>query len=213
MRGDILVIGEQHRQAAQGVVDMILDEIAGNDAKYLITVGGESGAGKSELASAIKDLLDGTGIRTLILQQDDYFVYPPLTNARVRLKDIHHVGPGEVKLDILNDNIRSIRAGQKSVEKPLVIFQEDRITSEIIDLQPFRVVIIEGTYTTLLENIDCRIFIDRDRADTREDRMRRNREKQDEWLEQILEIEHSIITRHKLHADIIINKEFKAHRP
>jgi uridine kinase len=74
------------------------------------------------------------------------------------------------------------------------------------------VIIIEGTYTTLVDNIDCHVFIDRNRDDTREDRLKRNREKQNDYLERILEIEHNIISRHKDMADIIINKEFKVSR-
>ena len=213
MRGDILVIGDHHRQAAKGILDLIHDEIGKEESKYLVTIGGESGAGKSEVAYSLKGLLDGMGMDSYILQQDDYFEYPPLTNAGMRKKDIRRVGPGEVKLDVLNENIRLIRSGEPFLEKPLVVFQEDRITKETVDLRLYRVIIIDGTYTTLLEPVDCRVFIDRDREDTKADRQRRNREQQDEWLEQILKIEHRIISQHKQRADIIINKEFKAYRP
>jgi uridine kinase len=127
----------------------------------------------------------------------------------MRAKDIGRVGPGEVRLDLLNENIKTILDGNKEIKKPLVIFEEDRITSEKVYLEPFKVIIIDGTYTTLLENIDCRVFIDRDRDDTRADRLKRNREQQNEYLEKILEIEHLIISKHKALANIIVNKEFK----
>jgi uridine kinase len=213
MRGDILIIGDHHRKAAEGVLKLILPDIIAKQGKFLITVAGESGAGKSEIAYALEGLLDKLRIKSHIIQQDDYFVYPPKTNERMRVIDINRVGPQEVKLDLLNENIHAIISGNFKIEKPLVIFEEDRITMEMIDLEPYRVVLIDGTYTTLLEHIDCHVFIDRDRNDTREDRLKRNRERQNDYLEDILEIEHNVISRHKEVADIIIDKEFNASRP
>jgi uridine kinase len=208
MRGDILIIGDHHRQAADDILELILPQVRLKPGKFIISV-----AGKSELAYAMEGKLEKMDIRAYIIQQDDYFVFPPKTNERTRVIDINRVGPTEVRLDLLNDNIKAVLDGQSLIEKPLVIFAEDRITSENIDLEPFRVIIVDGTYTTLLEHLDCRIFIDRDWNDTREDRLRRNRENQNAYLENILEIEHNVISRHKEMADIIVDKEFRASKP
>jgi uridine kinase len=212
MRGDILIIGDQHRQAALGICEMTKDSVLSKAGKFIFTIAGESGAGKSELASALKDHLEKSGITAYIFQQDDYFEYPPKTNARMREGNINRIGPGEVKLGLLNNNLQSVLAGKPTLIKPLVIFAEDRITTETIDISPYKVIIIDGTYTTLLDHVDCHVFIDRNNNDTREDRLKRNREKQDEYLEQILEIEHNIISLHKSKADIIVSKEFKPAR-
>jgi uridine kinase len=210
MRGDILIIGDHHRLAAESIIDLALPDIRFKEGKFFFTIGGESGAGKSEIAYAMEGFLEKLGIPSYIVQQDDYFVLPPRTNERMRVININRVGPEEVRLDLLNENIKAVAGGNPKMEKPLVIFEEDRITDETLDLSLYKVIIIDGTYTTLLENIDCHVFIDRDRNDTREDRLKRNREKQNEYLESILEIEHNIISRHKEMADIIIDKEFNA---
>ena len=118
----------------------------------------------------------------------------------------------EVKLGLLDENIFAVKDGLEEIEKPLVIFEEDTITSETVDLSGKKVLIAEGTYTTSLEHVDLRIFIDRNKIDTREARAERNREKQDEWLEKILEIEHNIISKQKEQADIIISKKWDAYR-
>jgi uridine kinase len=209
MRGDILIIGKHHTQAAREILDIMLPAILSKTGKFLFTVGGESGAGKSEISYALENVLEAEGISGLIIQQDDYFVYPPKTNEQIRHKNIGWVGPGEVRLDHLNENIREIVAGKPEIRKPLVIFDQDRIISEKISLLPHKVIIIDGTYTTLLENIDCHIFIDRNNNDTRVDRLKRNREEQSDYLEKILEIEHNIISRHKALANIIVDKQFK----
>ena len=210
MRGDILIINENHRKAARQVVDIIFYKIKSKNGKFVISVAGESGAGKSEIAASIAEVLTGKNISSFIFQQDDYFVYPPKTNAKMRIKDIRHVGMSEVKLDLIDEELKTILGGNNKIEKPLVIFEEDRIDKETVNLENVKVIIVEGTYTTTLQNIDQRIFIDRDLNDTRESRKKRNREKQDEFLEVILLIENKIISPQKSFADIIITKDHDA---
>lgn len=211
MRGDIILIGEHHRKAAQEVFYLVRDRMKGNVSKKVITVAGESGAGKSEIAAALAEVFDASGIKALILQQDDYFFLPPKTNAENRLLDLDkNVGSGEVNLGLLNQNIKSFRVNEPLIVKPLVLFKEDIITEEILHIIEYQVMIIEGTYTTLLQHVDQRVFIDRDVNDTREARLLRNRERQDEILEKILDIEHKIISKHKQMADIVISKDFSA---
>ena len=212
MKGDILIIEEHHRQAARECTQFLKPSLDSEDKAVIISVAGESGAGKSEVAASLAEEMASEDIPALVFQQDDYFVYPPLSNAKMREKDLKHVGPGEVRLDEIDRELELIRAGEKKIKKPLVIFSEDQITTEEIDVSGYRVFIIEGTYTTLLDNIDYRIFIDRNVEDTREARLRRNREKQDDYLEKILSIEHRIISAHRDLADIIITKDFHAVR-
>ena len=208
MRGDVLIINNYHRKAARQAVDMLLHEIRQTEGKYFITVAGESGAGKSEVAASIASELEKQGIAACVIQQDDYFVYPPLTNAEKRREDIGWVGMQEVKLSLIDEEIAAMREGNNIIEKPLVIFSEDTITTEKVDFSPYRVVIVEGTYTTALRNADTRIFINRDINDTRKARKKRAREAQDEFLERVLTIEHRIISAQKKDADIIITKKF-----
>ena len=177
--------------------------------KFIITIAGESGSGKSEIAAVLAELLvEKRDIKSLIIQQDDYFVYPPKTNAKMRRKDIDHVGLSEVHLELLDQNLEDILKEKEEIEKPLVIFGEDRITKEIINLKEIKTVIVEGTYTTVLENVHQHIFIDRTYIDTRESRRQRAREEQDEFLDKILEIEHKIISSHKPRADIILTATY-----
>ena len=212
MRGDILIIDENHRKAANQVVDLILTEINRSTKKYVITVAGESGAGKSEVGTSIAEKLGEYGFKAFVFGQDDYFVYPPKTNAKQREKKISWVGPQEVRLDLLDRNIADAVSDKNPVKKPLVDFDADKIGEEEVDFSGYNVLIAEGTYTTLLKNTDCRVFIDRNKMDTVESRKKRNREKQDEFLDRILTIEHEIISKHKTLADIVITKEWKAHK-
>lgn len=209
MKGDILIIDDNHRKAATQVVNFILGDIENSENKYVITVAGESGAGKSEIAASIAEKLEEYNIKSFIFGQDDYFVYPPKTNASKREMDISWVGIQEVRLDLLDQNLEAVLKGFYSLTKPLVDFDADEIGEETVDLKDYKVLIAEGTYTTTLQYADCKVFIDRNKMDTIESRKKRAREKQDEFLDNILTIEHAIISKHKAIADIVISKEFE----
>jgi uridine kinase len=210
MKGDSIIVEEHHRKAAEGIVQIILPKIKSSDNKFAINVSGESGSGKSEVATAISDELAKSGIKSVILQQDDYFVHPPKTNDKTRREDINWVGTQEVHLDVLDQNIMDFLDGVSEIEKPLVIYNEDTITRETMNVEDAKVVIADGTYTTALDNLTCRTFIDRSYLDTRAHREKRSRHKSelDEFIESVLKIEHEIISSHKPKADIIITKDY-----
>ena len=205
MIGDKLIIEQHHTDRAAEILVLVADRPLD---KFVITVAGESGAGKSELASEIARLLTEEGFKTGILQQDDYFVFPPKTNHEMRRRNLEQIGPSEVKLDFLNSNLRSFKRGESPIYKPLVIFDEDRITSEEMDTGDLQVLVAEGTYTSLLQFVDIRVFIDRDYHQTLEARKRRARDKWEPFVQDVLEREHQIISEHKALAQVVIPAEF-----
>jgi len=209
MRGDKLVIKDHHVKSAKMVAEVVVPEIRNTQGRYAITIAGESGSGKSETAETLRQELEKNDIPAFIFQQDDYFHYPPKTNARMREKNIEQVGTSEVKLDLLDQNIKEAIEGKDKIEKPLVYFDDDKIEAETVDLTGFQAVIAEGTYTTALDNPHTRVFIDRNYFDTKETRAERSREKQDEFLEKILRIEHDIIRKQREKADLIITKDYE----
>jgi uridine kinase len=212
VRGDSIVIEAQHRRAAQGIAPVVRRALDDNHGRIGISIAGESGSGKSETAAALAEILAEHGVDSVILQQDDYFVYPPKSNDRARRDDITWVGPQEVKLDLMDEHVRAFLDGAKSIEKPLVIYEDDTVTMEIVEIGKARVVIAEGTYTTLLDSVTHRAFIDRDYTQTRKHREKRNRDASelDAFIDRVLEIEHGIISSHKARADIIIDADYCA---
>lgn len=215
MQGDSIIIEEHHRRAAEAALPIILPLIEKCNERYTISVAGESGSGKSETAAAIAEVLTKHGVKSIIFQQDDYFVYPPKSNDKARRADINWVGSQEVNLDVLDKNLQTFLDGAKQIEKPLVIYEDDTITSEIMAVNDARVAIAEGTYTSLLENVKTRIFIDRNYTDTRAHREKRSRHESelDPFIDKVLVIEHDIISAHKSRADIVINKDYSVSEP
>jgi len=211
MKGDIIVVEEHHKKAAGLIVPGIIERIKMKSSRYIITVAGESGSGKSETGKAIADDLAKLGVRSVILGQDDYFVLPPRSNDARRRGDPEWLGPHiEVRLDVLESNLRDAVGGKTELIKPLIDYDKNSVEEEKISLDGIKVVIAEGTYASLLKHVDTRIFIARSRLDTLEHRQKRNRgnEVGDPFIEQVLKSEHKIIAGHRQLADFIITKDY-----
>ncbi|MFO8044182.1 MAG: hypothetical protein R6U25_13350 [Alkalispirochaeta sp.] len=208
MRGDVIIVEEHHRRAATRIVAHLKERVRPEEARYTVTVAGESGSGKSEMGKALKEAFDAEGLPGLVLGQDDYFVLPPKSNDARRREDISWVGLNEVKLELLNEHLDAAKRGATMITKPEVIYDEDRAVEEEVSLEGVAVVIAEGTYTTTLSAADTHVFIDRDYHATLEARKRRNREKFDPFIEQVLEVEHQIIRSHKSMAEIVITTDY-----
>lgn len=208
MLGDELVIEEHHTERAKEISEILGDRFSNQD-KIVVTIAGESGSGKSELASELARINNENDWATGIIQQDDYFVLPPKTNHEMRKKNIDQVGTYEVKLDFLDSNLYSFKNNVRTIYKPLVDYDRDEITTEKMDVGRFSMLIAEGTYTTTLNFADFRIFIDRDYRDTHSNRKRRGRDKLEPFVEDVLEREHEIISSHKKDSDLIITRDYR----
>ena len=205
MIGDKLVITEYHRENGQKVAQAVLERIGDVDRRFTVTVAGESGSGKSETAATTAEALELKGYKTIVLGQDDYFRLPPKSNHAKRQEGIEWVGLGEVRLDLMDAHLKTAKDGGGEIVKPLVYFEEDRIGEETLSYEGVDVVIAEGTYTTSLDEADLRAFIDATYHHTLAHRKKRARDATEgAFIEQVLEIEHQIISAHKSRADVIL---------
>ena len=212
MKGDSIVIEAHHRKAAEGIVPLLLPVLKQSPGRHAVSIAGQSGSGKSETAAALAETLDRQKIACSILQQDDYFVHPPKTNDGTRRTDIGWVGPQEVRLDLMDAHVQAFLDGAAQIEKPLVEYESDSISNEIMPFGDARVLIAEGTYTTLLEHCRTHVFIDRTYLETRAHREKRMRDASelDPFIDRVLEIEHGIISLHKSLAQIIVGTDYSA---
>ena len=211
MKGDVLVIEAHHRRAAAQIVADLVDAIHAKVGRFLVTVAGESGSGKSETAAALAEQLLRVGVAAVVLGQDDYFVLPPKSNDERRRTDPDWLGPHvEVRFDLLQANVDAARAGASEIEKPVIDYDRNSAAMEVVSLEGVAVVIVEGTYVSLLRHVDRRIFIARNRLETLEHRQRRNRgsEAADPFIEGVLEVEHKIIAGHRALADFVLTRDF-----
>ena len=208
MRGDIILVGEEHRRAASIIIDHLIVDIRAAPRRFTITVAGESGSGKSETGQALADELETRGVHAVVLQQDDYYVLPPKFNDAARRANFAWVGTTEVKIDLLDAHLKAAQEGVSEITKPLVIYDDNTIVDETLSYDGADVVIAEGVYTSLCEHADRRVFIARNRLETMGHRMKRGREEFDPFIEKVLVEEHEIISQHRQKADVIITRDY-----
>ncbi len=205
MIGDKLVITDYHRAAAAKALEVVSERLASGAGTLAVSIAGESGCGKTETAHCLAEALEAQGRKCLILSQDDYFRLPPKSNHQKRLGDISWVGTGEVRLDLLDEHVAAVKQRpDEPLTKPLAYYDEDKLGDETVPPGRRDVVIAEGTYTTMLSNIDVRVFINRTYHQTKKARLTRGRDPDVGFLEKVLEIEHEEISRHKECADVVI---------
>jgi Uridine kinase len=205
MKGDNITLEAFLLERADLIVTHLLPSIEQHK-RHCISVAGESGSGKSVTAYAIKEVLREKGIRAEVIQQDDYFFLPPKTNEMNRRASLDNVGPHEVNLELIDTHLDQFLNGENQITKPLVLFFENKAITETIDLTDVQVLIVEGTYTSLLNKVSNRVFIDRDWDSRIQSIKDRARDVVDNFLEKVLTLEHEIILQHIRYADVVVGE-------
>ena len=134
MKGDKIVIKEDYYKLAEDVLTIIESKLV---KPLVVTIAGESGSGKSVLATTLNMALANRKISSLLIQQDDFFKLPPRSNHENRKKDIHkNVGPVEVHLDKLQKIIDEFLSEPQpnSISKPTVNYDLNIIDQEEITI-------------------------------------------------------------------------------
>jgi len=206
MIGDKISYFPEYKQITDFVIKN-LGTIKNPNSKLCISIGGESGCGKTSLAYALqKNIEKATKLKGMIFHLDDYFYLPPADNHNARLIDIRHVGINEVNLELLDSHLIQFKERFAILNKPLINYNQNKILSENISYVEFDFCIVEGTYVNVLNTPDYRIFIETTYLDTIKSRIQRARDHISDFNEQVLEIEHRIIKLHYKLADVIIYK-------
>lgn len=212
MIGDVIHLEQKHLDTAENIYQIIRERRQPFQ-KWAIGIGGESGSGKSVTAFALSEILEKNGIKSLVIQMDDYFKLPPKSNHENRQKDLKHVGIHEVHLNKIQDNIKKFKEQEPFITKPLIHYAENYITEETLEIEGVQIIIVEGTYVLSIDDFDLTIFIDRTYKDTFENRMKRNRDEQSDFIEKVLEVEHKIIHQFKEKADLLLDKNYQIIKP
>jgi len=67
LKGDIVILEAHHIRAAQLIVPKIIPEINKINRRFILSIAGESGSGKSETAAAIANELDQLKIKSVVV--------------------------------------------------------------------------------------------------------------------------------------------------
>lgn len=206
MLGDVLIITEKHKIAADIIYKKILEI---DREKVILAISGESGSGKSELAYVIAKHLKQREKPAKILHTDDYYIIPPNKRASWRMEHgLESIGLGEYNWNLINQNIADFKQ-DKEAELPCIDLLTDQVDKLITNFKGIKYLILEGLYSIKIK-ADFKVFIDLTYQDhdTKKAQLVPGKEPQNLFRMQVLQREHENVQLLKHLADIIVTKEF-----
>jgi uridine kinase len=211
MIGNILVIRDEHKNAAELIAKRVVEEIIKKPKKYkfIIGISGESGSGKSELSHSLGLQLKKEHIRVKVLHTDNYFTVPPLLQSEWRkAKGIESVGMSEYDWNLISRNIQDFKEDRESM-MPFIDLIPEQVDKLITDFKKIDMLIIDGLYAIKSDGVDLRIFIELTNAELLSKGKTHEISEKNAFSLSVMEKEHQNVASLKHLSDIIINKGYQ----
>lgn len=211
MLGDVLLINDLHRKAADSIYKYLTKAKSAKKRGYrfIVAISGESGAGKSELSHSLALMLKKNNMRVKILHTDNYYKIPPSKRTEWRKKNgIKKVGFKEYDWKQLNRNIKEFKEGREAL-MPCVDIVSKQTDKLITDFSDIDILVVDGLYAIKTRDVDLRVYIDLTYHETKKNIGKRGKEKSDNFRLEVLEMEHQNILTLKPKADLIVNKDYE----
>jgi len=211
MLGDVLLINDMHKNAAQTIFDQLMAAciINGDRKRCIVGISGESGSGKSELAHALGKLLKDNNIRVKVIHTDNYYKIKPLLREEWRRnKGFDKIGQEEYDWIKIRKTIRDFQEEQECMI-PCIDLIPEQVDKLITDFGKIDMLIVEGLYAIKAPDVDIRVFIDLTYHETKINQIIRMKEALSEFRLGILEKEHQAVVTLKNKADLIVDKSYQ----
>ena len=144
MINDVVTIEKKHTAAALTLHERVIRD---RKPKYIVTISGEVGTGKCEIAHELGRQLIEEGISVKLLHMDNYYHIPPRERIEWRKRvGLGKIGYEEYDWKSVNENIEDFCQDRKSV-LPLVDLFTQNVDRLHTDFKGIEVLIIEGLYS------------------------------------------------------------------
>lgn len=193
--------------------------------RLVISLFGGSGSGKTTIAGALQQYLLNDGIGCFLLGGDDYPHRIPKRNDEERLRIFEESGedglrdylgtPQEIDFDRINEVIADFHVGKNTITLRHMGREDGEIFSEETSFEGIRVLIVEWTHggSEYLEGVDLPVFLESSPEETRERRIRRNRDANaaSPFINMVVELEGEKLKRQRNRAKLIVGKDKKVY--
>lgn len=152
----------------------------------IIGIAGGTGSGKTTVVNQIIDELKHEDVD--VISQDSYYQSTSHLSFEDR-KKINFDHPKSIDFDLLAEHLKQLRSGQ-CIQQPVYSFKEHNRTGETIEIQPRKVVIVEGililTHPEIRELFDIKIYVHADSDERLIRRLKRDIAERGRDLEEVL---------------------------
>lgn len=193
--------------------------------RLVISLFGGSGSGKTTIAGALQQYLLNDGIGCFLLGGDDYPHRIPKRNDEERLRIFEESGenglrdylgtPQEIDFDRINEVLADFHARKNTITLRHMGREDGEIFSEEASFEGIRVLIVEWTHggSEYLEGVDLPVFLESSPEETRERRIRRNRDANaaSPFINMVVELEGEKLKRQRNRAKLIVGKDKKVY--
>lgn len=193
--------------------------------RLVISLFGGSGSGKTTIAGALQQYLLNDGIGCFLLGGDDYPHRIPKRNDEERLRIFEESGedglrdylgtPQEIDFDRINEVLADFHAGKNTITLRHMGREDGEIFSEETSFEGIRVLIVEWTHggSEYIEGVDLPVFLESSPEETRERRIRRNRDANaaSPFINMVVELEGEKLKRQRNRAKLIVGKDKKVY--
>ena len=211
MLGDVLLINDMHKEAAQTICEKVIADRETREERYRYVVGisGESGSGKSELAHALGTCLKHHNIRVKVIHTDNYYRIQPLLREEWRRnKGFDQIGINEYDWVKIRKTLRDFKEEQECMI-PCIDLIPEQVDKLITDFSKVDMLIVDGLYAINAKDIDMRVFIDLTYHETKINQIIRMKEALSDFRLGILEREHQAVISLKHMADLVVDKSYQ----
>ena len=202
MLNDVVTIEKKHTNAASTLYDRVIRD---RKPKFIVSISGEVGTGKCEIAHELGRKLIEDGISVKLLHMDNYYYIPPRERQDWRKKNgLEKIGYDEYDWNNVNRNIDDFRMDLKSIVPVVDLFTQN-VDQLHTDFKGIELLIIEGLYSIKINQSDLRVFIELTYEDTWEEQNMTHKETLDDFRMEVLKHEHKAVQSLKKQADFYID--------
>lgn len=152
----------------------------------IIGIAGGTGSGKTTVVRQIIDELKHEEVD--VISQDSYYQDTSHLSFEDR-KKINFDHPKSIDFELMAEHLTQLRGG-KSIQQPVYSFKEHNRTGEFVEIQPRKVVIVEGililTHPEIRELFDIKIYVHADSDERLIRRLKRDIAERGRDLEEVL---------------------------
>ncbi|GEM_PF-3300842 len=184
--GDILKINISHRARTNMLFDWLRNKYTDPAKKLVISVGGPSGSGKSEIGALLSALYQNAGIPSILVPCDNFPIRAPKFNDLHRRELFDSKGKealaaylgseDEILFSRLGDICKDFLSGAETVNLRKINMQTCEITESIpTKVGHARVLVFEGTWSCRIPSLSESVFLATDFKKTAAHRQNRGR--------------------------------------